>query len=46
MSSAQLKIKGDSWLVDTFMQCMTTHVGVVVETAGIRFAFYVDTFDY
>ena len=46
MSSAQLKIKGDSWLVDTFMQCMTTHVGVVVETAGIRFSFYVDTFDY
>lgn len=46
MSTAQLKIKGDSWLTDTFMQCASTHVGVVVETAGIRFSFYVDTFDY
>jgi hypothetical protein len=46
MPAAQLKIKGDSWLVDTFMKCASTHVGVVVETAGIRFAFYVDTFDY
>lgn len=46
MPTAQLKIKGDSWLVDTFMTCSSTMVGVLVETAGIRFPFYVDTFDY
>ena len=46
MPSAQLKIKGESWLIDTFMSCSSTMVGVVVETAGLRFPFYVDTFDY
>ena len=46
MPAAQLKIKGESQLIDTFMKCSSTHVGVVIETAGIRFAFYVDTFDY
>ena len=46
MPTAQLKVKGDSWLIDTFMTCSSTMVGVLVETAGIRFPFYVDTFDY
>lgn len=46
MPAAQLKIKGESWLTDTFMNCASTMVGVVVETAGVRFPFYVDTFDY
>jgi hypothetical protein len=46
MSAATLKVKGSSWLTDTFMACQKTMVGVTVETAGIRFSFYVDTFDY
>jgi len=46
MSVASLKVKGESVLIDMFMACQTTMVGVLVETAGIRFAFYVDTFDY
>lgn len=46
LPTAQLKIKGDSVLVDTFMSCSSTMVGVVVETAGLRFPFYIDTFDY
>ena len=44
--TAKLKIKGESWLTDAFMSCKTTMVGVTLETAGIRFPFYVDTFDY
>lgn len=46
MSAATLKVKGGSWLIDTFMSCKNTMVGVLVETAGLRFAFYVDAFDY
>lgn len=46
MPSATLKIKGDSIYVDTFMSCQKTLVGVLVETGGLRWAFYVDTFDY
>jgi hypothetical protein len=46
LPTAQLKIKGESWLIDTFMGCSSTMVGVVIETAGLRFPFYVDTFDY
>lgn len=46
LSTAKLKVKGESWLTDTFMSCRSTMVGVLVETAGLRFAFYVDTFDY
>lgn len=46
MAAASLKIKGSSWLTDTFMSCKSTMVGVIIETAGLRFAFYVDTFDY
>lgn len=46
MPHAELKIKGDSVLVDMFMSCQSTMVGVTVETAGLRWAFYVDTFDY
>ncbi len=44
--SAKLQIQGTSTLVDTFMGCRSTMVGVTVETQGLRFAFYVDTFDY
>lgn len=44
--TAKLKIKGESWLTDTFMSSSHTMVGVTLETAGLRFPFYVDTFDY
>lgn len=46
MATAQLKVKGESELTDMFMSCQTTMVGILVETAGIRIPFYVDTFDY
>jgi hypothetical protein len=46
LPSATLKIKGASTLISQFMQCRTTLVGITVETAGLRFPFYVDTFDY
>lgn len=46
MAAATLKVKGESWLTDTFMSCKSTMVGVLVETQGLRFAFYVDSFDY
>jgi hypothetical protein len=41
-----LKIKGSSDKVALFEECTSTMVGVTVETQGLRFAFYVDTFDY
>jgi hypothetical protein len=46
LPSATLKVQGSSTLIDRFMGCRTTMVGVTVETAGLRFPFYVDTFDY
>lgn len=46
LATAKLKIKGESEFTDVFMGCQSTMVGVIVETAGIRMAFYVDTFDY
>lgn len=46
LGSATLKIKGSSELIGVFQQCRETMVGVIVETEGMRFPFYVDTFDY
>jgi hypothetical protein len=46
LPSATLKLKGDSPLIDLFMNCRKTMVGVTFETGGQRFAFYCDTFDY
>lgn len=46
LSTAVLKIKGGSDKVEMFENCVNTMVGVTVETQGLRFAFYVDTFDY
>src|SRR5581483_9234712 len=46
LPTATLKLKGSSVLIDTMMSCRTTMVGVTVETQGLRFAYYVDTFDY
>lgn len=44
--TAQLKVKGDDPIVPIFMNCQKTMVGVTIETEGLRFPFYVDTFDY
>ena len=46
LPTAVLKIKGGSDKVPMFENCVNTMVGVTVETQGLRFAFYVDTFDY
>ena len=44
--TSRIKIKGDSPLVEQFMQCRNTMVGVTVETAGLRFPFYVKVHRY
>lgn len=44
--SGSLKIKGSSEYVEAFFSCVDTMVGVIVETGGVRFPFYVDTYDY
>lgn len=46
LGTAQLVLKGNSDLIDIMMGCRDTMVGVTVETQGLRFAYYVDTFDY
>jgi hypothetical protein len=46
LGSATLKIKGSSPLVSIFQKCTKTMIGVIVETGGMRFPFYVDTFEY
>lgn len=44
--SCTLRVKGTSVHTQTFMKCETTMVGITVETAGLRMAYYVDSFDY
>jgi len=46
MPNVKLKVKGSCALVDSFMGCKDTMVGVTVETAGLRLAYYVDSFDW
>jgi hypothetical protein len=46
LASATLKIKGSSEKILEFMGCTDTLVGITVETAGMRLAYYVKTFDY
>lgn len=46
LPTAKLVLKGNSDLIGVMQNCRNTMVGVTVETAGLRFAFYVDTFDY
>lgn len=41
--TAKMTLTGDSPLVDHFASCEKTMVGVIVETAGLRFPFYVKT---
>lgn len=44
--TGQLILKGSSELIPVFMECRNTMVGVIVETAGLRFPFYVKTHRY
>lgn len=41
-----LTLKGGSPLIDTFMDCRNTMVGVIVETAGLRFPYYAKKHSY
>ena len=43
---ATIKLKSTSPLIGSMMACRETMVGVTVETAGLRMAFYVDTHSY
>lgn len=44
--TGELVLKGSSDLIPTFMGCRNTMVGVEVETAGLKFPFYVKTHKY
>ncbi len=44
--TARIKHKGDSPLVQMFMDCRNTMVGIEVETAGLRQNFYVKKHDW
>lgn len=46
LPAATLKLKGDSPLISVMMNCRTTMVGVLVETGGLRFPYYVKSHDY
>lgn len=44
--AATLKTKGTSDLVPAMKNCRNTMVGVLVETGGVRFPYYIDTHDW
>lgn len=44
--TARVTVKGDSALIDHFMGCSKTLVGVEVETAGMRYNFYAKSHKY
>ncbi|OMC44719.1 hypothetical protein A5742_27485 [Mycolicibacterium fortuitum] len=44
--TAKLTLKGNSPLIPVFMNCRNTMVGVIVETAGQRYAFYTKVHTY
>lgn len=44
--SARITVKGNSTLIDQFMQCRKTLVGIEVETAGQRWNFYTKVHRY
>lgn len=46
MPAGTLVCKGGSRFIDQFMGCRKTLVGIVVETEGLRFPFYVVSHDY
>ncbi|OBB15045.1 hypothetical protein A5761_14985 [Mycolicibacterium setense] len=45
-ASATFKVKGSSDLIAPMKNCRNTMVGVLVETAGVRFPYYIDTHDW
>ena len=44
--SASIKVKGNSEFIEPMMNCRNSLVGVIVETQGLRFPFYIDTHEY
>lgn len=46
LPSATMKITGDCQHIEQLMNCTSTLVGVTVETGGVRYAYYVKSFDY
>lgn len=44
--TATLKVKGQSDLIETFMACKTTMIGIEAEVGGLTFAFYVKRHSY
>src|ERR1700756_3960719 len=46
LPSAKLMLKAESTLIPIMMNCKTTMVRVTVESEGLRFSYYVDSFDY
>lgn len=46
IGSATITVKGDSTLVGHFMGCRERMVGLTVETAGLRYAYYVTKHSY
>lgn len=44
--TATLQLKGESEFIDAMMKCRAEMVGVKIETAGLKFAHYVDTHEY
>jgi hypothetical protein len=45
LANCTLKVMGDDPSIPVLLNCQNTMVGVTVETEGLRFAFYVDTFE-
>ena len=46
LPTATLKVSCTSQHIDALMNCKNTMVGILIETQGMRFPFYVDTFDW
>ncbi len=46
LPAGTLVSKGDCRFIDQFMDCRNTMVGIIVETEGLRFPYYVVSHDY
>ncbi|AXH70301.1 minor tail protein [Mycobacterium phage Gorge] len=46
VETGRIVLKGNSPLIPLFMDCKKTMVGVIVETAGLRYAFYTKNHTY
>lgn len=45
LANCTLKVMGDDPAIPILFDCQKTMVGIIMETEGLRFAFYVDTFE-